>query len=87
MVNTMDYLHPLGWEFEGKNSDGQTPLLYAAVQCTPQVARCLRAFIKNGARLDAKDKYGRGPLLSALSLPSFVSNWEDPKVLRVAPCC
>lgn len=68
-VDAIDYLSSIGWDLEEKNCLGQTPLLYAAVGFRPQVARCLRALIKRGARLDARDEIGRGPLLSALSPP------------------
>lgn len=65
-VDAIDYLSSIGWDLEEKNCLGQT-LLYAAVDCQPQVAKCLRALINGGARLYARDEIGRGPLLSALS--------------------
>ena len=76
-VDAIDYLSSIGWDLEEKNCLGQTPLLFAAVGCEPQVARCLRALIKRGARLDARDEIGRGPLLSALSPPLQLCNWVD----------
>ena len=76
-VDAIDYLSSIGWDLEEKNCLGQTPLLYAAVHCQPQVAKCLRALIKRGARLDARDEIGRGPLLSALSPPLGLCNWVD----------
>lgn len=76
-VDAIDYLSSIGWDLEEKNCLGQTPLLYAAVGCQPRVARCLRALIKRGARLDARDEIGRGPLLSALSPPLELCNWVD----------
>ena len=81
-VDQIDYLSSIGWDLEEKNGLGQTPLLYAAVECQPQVARCLRALIKRGARLDARDEVGRGPLLSALSPPLQLSSWVDLTYIR-----
>ena len=75
LVDAICYLLSIGWDLEEKNSLGQTPLLHAAAACGPQVARCLRALIEKGARLDARDETGQGPLLSALSPP--ILNWMD----------
>ena len=77
LVNAICYLLSIGWDLEEKNRVGQTPLLYAAAVCGPHAARCLRALVEKGARLDAKDVVGRGPLLSALGPPIYVSNWMD----------
>ena len=77
LVDAIGYLLTIGWDLEEKNCDGQTPLLYAANACGPQVARCLRVLIEKGARLNARDDMGRGPLLSALSPPLGVSDWMD----------
>lgn len=74
-VHAIDYLCSIGWDLEEKNRLGQTPLLYAATECSPQVARCLRSLIQRGARLDARDEAGRDPLLCALSAPNGPSSW------------
>ena len=76
-VDAVVYLLSIGWDLEERNRVGQTPLLYAAAACGPQVARCLRALVEKGARLDARDVMGRGPLLSALCSPLGTSNWID----------
>lgn len=76
-VDAVDHLSSIGWDLEEKNCFGQTPLLYVASHCQPQVAECLRFLLQRGARLDARDENGRGPLLSALSPPSGLSNWVD----------
>ena len=77
LVDAICYLLSIGWDLEEKNCDGQTPLLYAAATCGPQVARCLRALVDKGARLNARDEMGRGPLFSALMPPWPISNWMD----------
>ena len=77
LVDAVDYLLSIGWDLEERNCYGQTPLLYAAAACGPQVARCLRGLNEKGARLDARDEEGRGPLLSALCSPDSTSNWID----------
>ena len=77
LIKVLDYLLSIGWDFEEKNCIGQTPLLFAAAACGPQVAACLRAVIENGARLDARDVFGRGPLLNALSPGLMISDWID----------
>ena len=71
------YLVSIGWDLEEKNRYGQTPLLYAAAACGPQVVRCLRALVEKGALLHARDEMGRGLLLSALGPPRGFSNWID----------
>ena len=76
-LDATGYLLSIGWDLEEKNRKGQTPLLYAAAAFGPQVARCLRVLIEKGARLDASDEMGRGPLLSALCSPLGTSNWID----------
>lgn len=78
-VHAIDYLYSIGWDLEEKNCLGQTPLLYAAVECKPHTVSCLRALIERGARLDARDKTGQGPLHSALSPPLGLSDWIDLK--------
>ena len=77
LVDAICYLLSIGWDLEEKNCYGQTPLLHAAAACGPQVARCLRALVEKSARLNARDKMGRGPLLSALSPLWCISNWVD----------
>ena len=77
LVDAVDYLLSICWDLEDRNAYGQTPFLYAAATCGPQVARCLRTLIEKGARLDARDEMGRGPLLSALTSPLGTSNWID----------
>ena len=77
LVDAIGYLVSIGWDLEEKNRLGQTPLLYAAAVCGPQVARCLRALVEKGALLHARDEMGRGPLLSALGPPPSISNWID----------
>ena len=77
LVDAICYLLSIGWDLEEKNCNGQTPLLYAAATCGPQVAKCLRVLVDKGARLNARDEMGRGPLLSALRPPLYFSNWVD----------
>ena len=74
LVDAICYLLSIGWDLEEKNCYGQTPLLFLAAEFGPQIARCLRTFIDKGARLDAKDAIGRGPLLSALESPLDISD-------------
>lgn len=57
-VNAIDYLSSTGWDLKEKNCLGQTPLLYTAVRCRLQIARCLRALVKRGSSLDARDEIG-----------------------------
>ena len=78
-VDAIKYLISIGWDLEEQNCLGQTPLLYAAAECQPRVARCLRTLIEGDARLDARDKTGRGPLHSALSPPGGLSDWVNPR--------
>ncbi len=78
ILDAINYLSSNCWALEEQNVDGQTALLYAAEECQPHAAGSLRTLIKRGARLDAKDWTGRGPLHSALSPPSGLSNWVDP---------
>ena len=75
LVDAIDYLCSIGWDLEEKNCVGQTSLLYAAWECIPPFAKNLRALIEKGARLDARDKIGRGPLLTALSPQPEFTNW------------
>ena len=83
LVDAIGYLLSIGWDLEETNNNGKTPLLYAAAACRPQVARCLRALVEKGARLDARDEIGRGPLLSALSTPLDISNWLERTFISV----
>ena len=76
-VDAINYLHSIGWNLEEQNYLGQTSLLHTAAECLPPVARSLKSLIERGARLDARDKTGRGPLHSALSPPRCVSDWVD----------
>lgn len=80
-VRAIDYLYSIGWDLEEKNCLGQTPLLYAAVECSPRTVSCLRALIERGARVDARDKTGQGPLHSALSPPLGLFDWIDLKCI------
>ena len=81
LVDAICYLLSIGWDLEEKNCNGQTPLLYAAATCGPHVAKCLRTLVEKGARLDARDKMGRGPLLSALMPPWAISDWVDLTII------
>ena len=83
LVDAIAYLISIGWDLEEKNSHGQTPLLYAAAVCGPQVARCLRVLVERGARLNARDEMGRGPLLSAFNPPWQISNWMDMTCIAI----
>ncbi len=79
LVKAINYLYSIGWDLEERNHHGQTPLLHAATECRPQVARCLKTLIERGAKLDARDETGRGSLHSALSPPRGLSDWVDPR--------
>lgn len=81
VVHAIDYLYSIGWDLEEKNCLGQTPLLYAAGRCHQSTVSCLRALIERGARVDARDKTGQGPLHSALSPPFGLSDWIDLKCI------
>ena len=77
LVDAITYLLSIGYDLEETNRIGQTPLLLAAAVCGPQIARCLDALVGRGANLNARDDMGRGPLLSALAPPLYISNWMD----------
>ena len=77
-VDAINYLFSIGWDFEEQNCLGQTPLLYAACECYSPAARCLRTLIGRGARLDARDDTGRGPLHCALCPTPGIKSWANP---------
>ena len=77
-VDAINYLFSIGWDFEEQNHLGQTPLLYAACECYSPAARCLRTLIGRGARLDARDDTGRGPLHCALCPTPGIKSWANP---------
>lgn len=81
-VDAINYLFSIGWDFEEQNCLEQTPLLYAACECYTPAARCLRTLIGRGARLDARDDTGRGPLHCALCPPPGIESWADPIYTR-----
>ena len=81
VVDVINYLTSIGWPLEQLNSIGQTPLLFAVSECMPAVAKCLRTLIERGARLSARDEMGRGPLISALSPPPWLSDWVYPRCI------
>ena len=62
----IQYLTSIGFDLEKSNKFGQTPLHYAASECSPATAIYLRLLIERGARLDAKDDLGLGLLHTVL---------------------
>ena len=59
----------VGHELETRNSEGLTPLLYAASSYQPQVVQCLNAYLEMKADINAVDFLGRGSLHCALAVP------------------
>ena len=66
MWDVIQYLTSIGYDLEESNAFGQTPLHYAASECSPTTSTYLGLFIKRSARLDAKDNFGMGLLHAVL---------------------
>ena len=61
-----------GYDMEGRNIEGHTPLLHAIKQYEPHAVKSIKAFIQAGAEIHAIDKEGQGALHCALASPGGV---------------
>ena len=77
----LEYLINIGYEVEKRNHRGQTPLLWTASSYQPQVIKCLRAFMRRDADLNAVDSAGRGVVHSALAAPHIFDSWRTLTII------
>ena len=74
MRDVIQYLTSIGYDLEAPNKFGQTPLHFAASECSATTTMYMGFFIERGARLDTKDDFGMGLLHAVLLRYLYLMN-------------
>ena len=85
LEETIKHLVNVGYDVEARTASGLTPLLHLVTTYKPQVIKCIRALIVDGANVNATDLAGRGALHHALAVPHVFDGWKTLRLIFWAP--